>query len=55
MDIYENTTDFPPFDCEDCGGTNTWTAPIPVTAGDQVIAWAPGSRVCWDCWERISQ
>jgi hypothetical protein len=54
MIIYDRTSDFPMFDCDDCGGANTWTSPIPVTAGGQVVAWAPGPRVWWDCWERVS-
>jgi hypothetical protein len=54
VDIFERVEEFPPFDCADCGSSSTWTSPIPVTAGGQVVAWAPGPRVCWDCWERVN-
>lgn len=55
MLIYDAASEFPQFDCDDCGSSNTWTSPIPVTSGGQVVAWAPGSRACFDCWERVSE
>ena len=53
MIFYDSATDFPAFSCDDCGSANTWTSPIPVTQGGEVVAFAPGARACFDCWERL--